>query len=198
MSACLCEFAICNEPLQYDVMCSAPVHSVPNWFLLCSFAGYTCAYLRRFVCGCGFGVNIMVYIHVQMKEFQWTGGLAVSTLFTHSLLLMTAYAIHSKLACFLWIPLQEMPPPFPSPPICCVRYARADRPCPNPTVSCYPSHKHFGAILERLRVEVKSFTEDKTICKATTTTKWVNWSQVTTSFYPSQKHSIMSNTSRAM
>ena len=98
MSACLCEFALCNEPLQYGVMCTAPCPFSAQLILgmlLCW------VYVRRFVCGYGFGVNIHIWFtYMYMKGFQWTGGLAASTLCTHSLLLMAVYAIHSMLACF--------------------------------------------------------------------------------------------------
>ena len=52
------------------------------------------------------------------------------------------------------------------------RHMRAARTCPDPTVSCYPSHKHFGAVPERLLAELNSFIKDnKNFSKSTATTE---------------------------
>ena len=119
----------------------------------------------------------VVYRHLQMDWMPVVskGRLAVSVLCTHSLLLMAAFAVLVS-ACSLshCRSAHVVPPsPLPSPPICCVRYARAARPCPDPTVSCYPSHKHFGAVPERLLAEVNSFIGDsRNFSNSTATTAW--------------------------
>ena len=109
---------------------------------------------------------------------SWTpapskGRLAVSVLCTRSLLLMAAFAVLVPACSLSHCRSAHVVPPSPltSPAICCVRYAR---PCPDPTVSCYPSHKHFGAVPERLLAEVNSFIGDsRNFSNSTATTECV-------------------------